>query len=360
VRALAILASLSIATVPALARGAPGGAPGREPIVVLTPTCGAAPAFFRSFVESLRVELAAQAPECCEIWDAARPPPPASVRVVLLIDPCDASPERLLVTVDDPARGRSVNRRVLLADVAPVARPRALALAVAELIRLGPPPPDVAGPAPVTVTPVTPPATVTPIAAEAAAGPPAATLTRPPAAPAPTPAARRANIAARGDFIVRNYPARETTLYGAELSVRRTGRRLLGGVGLGGMGGDRGTAFGTVAFRAATAAGQIGVRLVTGAFDADLGVHGELGWAWIQGTPANAQVRAGSGSALLGNLGLRAAVQVPAERRLRAQLTVEAGQAVRGVDGRVNGQPVAGATGAYLLVGIGVGLGLVD
>ena len=359
---LAIPVGLAIAALPVLTRASPAASPaapaGDVRVVVLAPSCGAAPAFFRSFVESLRVELTAQAAACCEIWDATRSPPVGSVLVGLVIDPCDASPERLVVTVDDPARDRSVNRRVLLADVAPVARPRALALAVAELVRLGPSA-DAAGSEEIAAT-----------APQAGPGPGSAARTGATVAAAAmltrtTPATqmprgRRADTSARGDFVVRRYPSRQTTLYGGELSLRRAGRRLVGSAGLGAMAGDRATAFGQVGFRAATAAGQIGVRLVAGGFDTDLAVRGELGWAWIQGTPADAQVRAGSGSALLGGVGVRAAVQLPAERRLRTQLTVEAGHAVRGVDGRVNGQSVAGAAGAYLLFGLGVGLGLAN
>jgi hypothetical protein len=345
--ALAILEGLLIAPAKA--------GPGDQRIVVLTPSCAAAPAFFSSFVESLRVELAAHAPECCEIWDAAGPPPPASVRVSLMIDPCDASPERLLVTVDDPARGRLVNRQVSLADVSPVARPRALALAVAELVRPGGwliPQPETAGSHDVAATaPAVSRATATPAR-------PALTPLAPLVVSVQMPAARRASAStsARGDFVLRRYPSRQTTLYGGELSLRRAGRRLQSEAELGAMAGDRTTAFGQVAFRAATAGGEIGVRLVAGAFDTTLGVRGELGWAWIQGTPADVQVRAGSGSALLGSLGVRAAVQIPAARWFGAELIAEAGDAVRGVDGRVNGQPVAGATGAYLLVGLGASL----
>ena len=57
------------------------------------------------------------------------------IKVTLSIEPCDPATEQIGITVDVTDPPRTVERQVSLADLPPEARPRALALAVAELIR---------------------------------------------------------------------------------------------------------------------------------------------------------------------------------------------------------------------------------
>ena len=58
-----------------------------------------------------------------------------AVKVTLSIEPCDAATQQVGVAVDVADPPRTIERQVSLADLPPEARPRALALAVAELIR---------------------------------------------------------------------------------------------------------------------------------------------------------------------------------------------------------------------------------
>ena len=133
------------------ARAAP---PDAARIHVAAPGC-AAPLLVRS----LQVELAAVGPDCCTVDESPAASPPGAIG--LTIDPCDPEADQIAIALSDPARGGAIRRDLPLADVSPPARPRALALAVAELIRtllaardqplsppLRPPPPATLGPPP--------------------------------------------------------------------------------------------------------------------------------------------------------------------------------------------------------------------
>src|SRR6476469_7258428 len=103
-------------------------------IRVFPPACAVAPVSPDDFIDALRVELAGRQPHCCVVGpggDAATD----AVKVTLSIEPCDPATQQVAVTVDVAAPPRTIQRQVSLADLPPEARPRALALAVAELIR---------------------------------------------------------------------------------------------------------------------------------------------------------------------------------------------------------------------------------
>src|SRR5258706_10881939 len=112
---------------------------------VATPACPIAPLSVPAFVDLLRVELAGRARA------------PGATLVTLAIEPCDAATARVRVgvTIDASPAGE---RDVGLEDIAVDARPRALALAVAELVRAQPAsapplPPPAAPPPPPPVLP---------------------------------------------------------------------------------------------------------------------------------------------------------------------------------------------------------------
>src|SRR5206468_2362783 len=92
---------------------------------------------FAAFVEALQVELASTGPHCCVIETRGRPLQAGAL--TLDLDPCDPAAAEIAVRevrmeagVETTAPGA---RRISLADVRPEARARALALAVAELVR---------------------------------------------------------------------------------------------------------------------------------------------------------------------------------------------------------------------------------
>src|SRR5450432_700457 len=87
---------------------------------VAAPSCPIAPLPIADFVDALRVELAGRvASGGCTL-------------VTPVIAPCDPSTLRVEIIVTDEVSGRASMRTISLEDVAPEARPRALALAVTD------------------------------------------------------------------------------------------------------------------------------------------------------------------------------------------------------------------------------------
>src|SRR5580765_8284119 len=124
-------------------------------IRILPPACESSPVSFDAFVDALRVELAGRQPACCVVGPSGDASEAGdAVKVTLSIEPCDATvAQQIDVVVEVAAPPRTMQRPVSLADLPPEARPRALALAVAELIREAgepaqPEPPAVAPPEP--------------------------------------------------------------------------------------------------------------------------------------------------------------------------------------------------------------------
>lgn len=83
----------------------------------------------------LRVELVGDGVERVELATPGETGAAALARVVVEVPRCVGDASEFLVTVDDAATRKSVRRAIELADVPVTTRPRALALAVAELLR---------------------------------------------------------------------------------------------------------------------------------------------------------------------------------------------------------------------------------
>ena len=141
------------------------------------PSCPITPLSVPAFVDSLRVELAGRARQ------------PGTTLVTLSIEPCDAATARVHVAVTSDARATADGRDVALEDIAPDARPRALALAVAELVR----------------------------GAEAALPPPPV-VTPPAVSPPPTPP-HTSSTSVAADALFELFPGRDTALWGGRVSL---------------------------------------------------------------------------------------------------------------------------------------------
>jgi hypothetical protein len=254
--------------------------------------------------------------------------PVAAPALTLTLTGCDPGADGFTIEVADGATGRTRSRRISFADVTPDARPRALALAVAELVR----------------------------STEVAPAP----ETPPPASPVPPAVAPARDAGARGAALadVRAYPSAHTLLWGGRLAMALDRGRWRGELDLGAAVGSRQVSLGTVDVTLAAAALAVGPRLRAGAFAFDLGAVGELGWARIDGEPGRADVTAGSGSGLIAAFGARAAAEAPTTRSLRLRLVVEAGGVARRLTGDVNDVEAAGISGAYVRLGVGLETGL--
>jgi hypothetical protein len=247
--------------------------------------------------------------------------------VTLALEGCDPAADDLGVEVADLTRVTTRSRRISLADVAPAARPRALALAVAELVRSIEQAPS----------PAPPPA-----------APPAA---HPSAAPLP--------FAPRVAALVELRAYRtHSLLWGGGVGLAVDHGRWRAGLDLDAASGGRQVGLGTIDVTLASARLAFGPRFSAGVSALDLGLVGELGWARIDGQSGEPGVSAGSGSGLTVAVGARAGIEAPATRAVRVRVGIEAGGVARSLTGTENGASAAGISGAYLLVAAGVGTGL--
>ena len=133
-------------------------APTPATVLLVPPSCATAVPFAGdAFVSILTTELRADGVERLTVGGAASGDGASLAVIVLRAEPCDATARDVEVTIEDHATSKKVERRVQLGDASEAARPRALALAVAELLRatwlelatIDAPPPQVPVPEPV-------------------------------------------------------------------------------------------------------------------------------------------------------------------------------------------------------------------
>jgi hypothetical protein len=285
---------------------------------VVGPACPIAPLSVPAFVDSLRVELAGRARA------------PGTTRVALAVEPCDPSTVRVRVEVASESGATVAGRDVGLEDVTLEARPRALALVVAELVR----------------------------GAELAAAQPApaAVAVAPLATAAATPVAPRFAVGAAADALVAIFPSRGTTLWGGRLSGWLARGRLGLSLFAEAAAGERGYAEGDVALQSFGAGVAAGPRWILGRFRVGPALVGALGWGRIEGESGAAGVTTGSGSALTAALRLRLAASAVVVRAATVRAFVEGGFMVRGLESTVDGGRAAGLSGATFVAGLGLGL----
>jgi len=303
-----------------------GAARGSEPPIVLRiPDCPAAPLSLDAFLGSLKAELAGRTPPCCAL-DAGDAP--AGMRVTLSIEPCGPGADQVAIAVRG-AGGQMGERRIALGDILPGARPRALALAVAELVRA---------------------------VAEAPAPSSAPALAAIPARAQNPPAARA--LVASGLLEARLYPGHRLTLWGLRADLQTIRRDWQAAFGLDLVAGDPEVPLGDVRTGMIGAVFEVGRRVQTSHLALDIGPTASVAWMHLAGHATAPDSAAGTGSALVASIGGRLAVDVPggpSGTRLRG--LAEAGGVLEGAEAAVNGSPAAGARGFYLLLALGVGSG---
>jgi hypothetical protein len=348
---------------------APARASGQGPVTapvlpdrvrVVVPRCEIAPLEVDSLVWALRVELAGDGMTYVElagrgsILDES-----ASLATIALQTPCAPDAVEVTIEIDDAATAKSVKRVVSLADVPSAARPRALAIAAAELLRASwaelalQRAPAAANQAlaerlrrVVALHEAT-----TADSAHANAVPSATHA----AAPSPDPVTMLA-VVLDGRF----FPNYASGLVGprAELSLplaRTLPLRLRA---------DVGAAFGS----AHDPVGDIALVLVSGALGlaissevgpvrAEIGPRIEAGWANARGIAFDASVQASSASSAV------AAVSLAAEACFRITSAwwgaagVDAGTVLAGLDARADGRRAAGIGGPMMGIRVGAGFG---
>lgn len=305
---------------------------GPPSIEVWAPSCRAGSLPMTLFLDYLRVELAGSGLDCCTFAEPrGGPTTTASLRVALEIIPCTSDNEDVLASVHALSEARAVERVVSLADVAATARPRALALAVAELIRSLEQPMREEPPRPSVVV------------AEATSSSPTT-----PAVAQP----RKFVLHAEGE--TRAVPTRDTTMWGARAGLSVPWHKLYVDVDLGVDLASAHDDLGEVLFRSASVGLGVGPRFAGRTVRLDVGLRIEMGWAWVHGETSLADVRTGAKSDLISNLGLRASVEIPVGMKIRPRMALEAGGVLHGMNGEASKRPLVGLSGYYVLAAVGL------
>jgi len=314
-----IVALVAVVIAPVAARAAD------LPVIrVFPPECAEAPVSVDDFVDALRVELAGRQPHCCVVGPGGEPATDA-LKVTLVIEPCEAATQHVDVQVDVTATQRMITRQVSLADLPPEARPRALALAVAELIRSAgePPQPEALPPTPV-----------------------------PPPAPE-----RHLLLAGNVAGEIRSHFSLHTALWGLRVGVMLSGSRWQVSLDAGAATSRNEVSLGDLRILLASATLFAGPRFVLGPVIASVGPAGTLGWARIEGRSGMPGVIVGDGSGLVSTFGLRAAAEGPASSAIRLLAYLEGGITALSLEADVNNQPGAGVSGPYFIIALGARLG---
>ena len=322
--ALTAAAVVALAALPLRAAEAP-------PIRVSLPACPSAPFSIEAFLGSLEVELAGHVPPCCVL----APPPAANdagtpgLLVALSLDSCDAGASAVDVRVQDGVRGTTAERRVGLGDIPADARPRALALAAAELVHS---------------------------LAQAPAAPPVAAPPANPTVPAAAMPRRLPKLAASGIVQLESHPGNDMFLLGVAASLAAGRGPWQAALDLQYLAGDPSVDLADVRTTFIAAALTAGPRFALGRLVVDVGATGRLGWCWMSGHVNAPNTLPGSGSALVGSAGGRLGILLPTSAgvsHLRA--VVEGGAMIHGLEAEVNGAAAAGVAGGYLLFSLGFG-----
>jgi hypothetical protein len=325
------LVSLGIAAGLAAARPASAADP---PISVAVRECPDAPLSIDAFLGSLRVELAAEGQPCCaRTAESAAPPAAGAARnpVSVAVQPCGVGPDLVVIQVRHARTGAVLDRQVSVGDVSPDARPRALALAVAELIR----------------------------AAGAVVPPPPA----PPPTPAPPSAAPEPSDLdgwlPNAAFVIRTHPSGNLTLWGFHGGVEYARAGWAGGVEAFIESGNPTVPLGSVDTTFAGGQLRFGRRFRLARVPFEVAVAGTLGRVRMDGVTSVPGATVSGGAALVSAAGVRVAYDfwpIPHDRA-RVRLVAEAGGVLSGLEATVNDRDAAGVTGFYAVAGLGFALG---
>jgi hypothetical protein len=307
-------------------------------VVVSAPKCGQESFSIIAFLDSLRVELAATGLHCCTLAEANAATDGQALHVRIdELAACGEQPERLWLEVRQPNSHKSVGRELSLVDVAVAARPRALALAVAELIRSPTEEVHEETPRPALSAPQRPQSKMKP--------------TEPVQAPS-------FGYAVQMEGELRAYPSRDTTLWGGRARLSALSTAMHTDVDLGVSLSQVHTDLGELRMRSTSIGFGLGPRLASKAVALDIGPRAELGWAWLSGATSLANVGTNSGSGPLAAVGFRAALATRVHPRIQPMVALEAGGVLRGLNATVDNRTRAGINGVYFLAALGVNVPL--
>ncbi len=340
--------AIALCTYAPLAAGQEPEVPTLARVELVLPACAPGPFDGDAFVRLLTIELRAEGVTRVDVVAAGTTggKDPALARVTLAASPCSENATQVDVTVDDAATNKTVLRTMALGDVAAGARPRALALAVAELVRASwaelalpsaPPPPPLV------------PARVQRIARLHAAPPP----TPEPSLVRPPPFALGAALAARF------FPTYATATLGprvalwaplgsSPLRVRIDANALFG------------TAYdplGSLPLGLVSGGGALLLGHRSGPLDVEIGPHLEVGYGWVTGHTSTPGVTTSSGGSAIVDLSAALDLRFELGAGFLASLDVDAGSVLESLDALADGRRAAGFGGPVAGVALGVARG---
>jgi hypothetical protein len=332
----------------------PSGAP---PVAVhlSLPDCSAqAPLDYGSFLGILTAELRADGVDRVVVGvDTTGPDEPrALASIALTTASCDASVSEFDVAIEDAATDKRVARRIALGDVAPPARARALALAVAELLR--------ASWLELTVPDAPPPqAPVAPVVRAAVARRIAATV---PAAPAASLAGEGSRLRPRTTGISvagvwRAYPSTDTAMAGGRVSIATPflAESLLVRFDAGAAFGAARDVLGDVTTGLASAGGAVVFATPRDAmFGFAAGPRLEAGLAWASGTATVSTTSSSSGSGFVASASLLSVVSFRIAPTWWLAFELEGGGVISPFEARADARRVSATEGAMLGVALGL------
>ncbi|HVW30501.1 MAG TPA: hypothetical protein VHC69_34325 [Polyangiaceae bacterium] len=327
------------------------------------PACAAGPFDGEKLLSLLRVELGAVGVSDVRERGPGHvtpPLPPDMLAAVELSAPaCEKSTE-VTIQVVDRATAKVVERTMAIADVAFDERPRALAIAIAELLQASWSELQLAGSPPAALQ--LPPEIRASIVQRLAAPPmpPAAVAApvAPPVAVAPAPAAagpRHGFVSAAA--LARAFPSRDTALLGGALSVSLPiGDLFAVQAGADAGYGDSHVETGTVGITALT--GSAGIAAVAGATTTlEIGPVVHAGYVWANGVASTTQVRGSTYSSFVALGVLSTTLRVPG-RGFTALAGFDVGAALASAWFLADNQRAAGFGGVCVGVRLGAALAL--
>ncbi|MCZ7686853.1 MAG: hypothetical protein M5U28_52160 [Sandaracinaceae bacterium] len=343
-RALASLAALTV-----LAHGAGARAQALPPSADVTLTECEDPSFdVDAMLAILRLELANDG--VTELRIVREAAPAEAVALIALAD-CGAAAVR--ITIDDNATGKRISRPIELGSVPAASRARVLALGIAELLRAS------WAELAIAEVPALPPvirervlrrlaahgAALDPPRSEDELRAPAAQASREPLA-----------LAVLGE--VRAFASGASPCsVGSCGSRSQSSKRSCSGSSLHAGWGRAFHPWGAIELATVGGSLEPRVRASFGRLRVDVAAVLDVAWARVEGRAHTTGVRPSGGDAPLVALGLAAELSYALAGSLRAHVGLGAGAAVAGVQATVEDAPVAGASGAYLGLQLGLGYG---
>ena len=322
-------------------------------VVVVPPDClSAAPSARDELVAILTAELRVDGVDRVLLVPGPDKDQPLAA-ITLRASPCEPTARDVLVTIEDHATSKKVERRVTLADVDEAARPRVLALAVAELLRAtwleltlpDAPRPEVPVPAAVRgamarqATAALGPGLGASYAGEAAASPPSRT---------PVPSLAVAS---------RVFPSTQTIMFGGDaagtlpvlsssLAARLDARVLVG---------TAHDPLGDVNLGLATAGAALMLASPRNVpVWAAVGPHVELGVAWASGSPVDQSTQSHRGAGFVSTASLLGAFYVRITPQWDLALELEGGATLASFEARADTRRVTSVDGAMFGVALGL------